>query len=343
MLRCIELGKNGLGSTYPNPMVGSVIVHEDSIIGEGFTSPYGGNHAEVNAINSVKDKSLLAKATLYVSLEPCSHFGKTPPCSDLIIENHIPNVVIGCKDPHEKVAGKGIQKLRDSGCKVEVGILENECREHHKRFLTFHEKKRPYIILKWAETSDGFIAPDKSLRENNPEPFWITNEKSRQLVHQWRAEERAILVGTNTVLEDNPELNVRDWEGKSPIRIVLDKDLKIPNTFKVFDGSIPTFVLTSENQKTTTVENLEYLQIDFENNIAENICNVLFKKNISSLIVEGGTKTLQTFIDSDLWDEARVFKGSTNFEKGLNAPTFSGRKISEENLIQDILTIYRND
>lgn len=343
MARAIQIGKNGLGSTYPNPMVGSVVVYEDSIIGEGFTSPYGGNHAEVNAIESVADKSLLKNATFYVSLEPCSHYGKTPPCSDLIIENQIPNVVIGCKDPHEKVAGKGIQKLRDAGCKVEVGILEDECREHHKRFLTFHEKKRPYIILKWAETRDGFIAPDKKQREENPEPFWITNKKSRQLVHQWRAEEHAIIVGTNTVLADNPKLNVRDWEGKSPIRIVVDRNLKIPNNYNVFDGSGATLILTSQEHLPEAKENLEYLQIDFKNNLATAICKALFDKNIISLIVEGGTKTLQTFIDSGLWDEARVFKSAHNFEKGLKAPNFAGRKTQEQKNLNDTLTHYRND
>jgi len=341
MLRCIELGKNGLGTTYPNPMVGSVIIYEDSIIGEGFTSPYGGNHAEVNAIKSVADKSLLKEATLYVSLEPCSHYGKTPPCADLIVESKIPNVVIGCKDPHKKVAGKGIQKLQDAGCEVEVGILEEECRKHHKRFLTFHEKKRPYIILKWAESADGFIAPDKNLREDNPEPFWITTKKSRQLVHKWRAEEHAILVGTNTVLEDNPKLNVRDWEGKSPIRIILDKDLKISNNSHVLDGSTPTMILTSLAQ--TSKKNVEYIKVNFEKSIEEEIYRVLFEKNITSLIVEGGAQTLQSFIDSNLWDEARVFTGNITFDKGLKAPTFSGRKLSEEKITEDTLTIYCND
>ena len=341
MLRCIELGKNGLGTTYPNPMVGSVIVYEDSIIGEGFTSPYGGNHAEVSAIKSVADKSLLKEATLYVSLEPCSHYGKTPPCADLIVESKIPNVVIGCKDPHKKVAGKGIQKLQDAGCEVEVGILEEECRKHHKRFLTFHEKKRPYIILKWAESADGFIAPDKNLREDNPEPFWITTKKSRQLVHKWRAEEHAILVGTNTVLEDNPKLNVRDWEGKSPIRIILDKDLKISNNSHVLDGSTPTMILTSLAQ--TSKKNVEYIKVNFEKSIEEEIYRVLFEKNITSLIVEGGAQTLQSFIDSNLWDEARVFTGNITFDKGLKAPTFSGRKLSEEKITEDTLTIYCND
>ncbi|MRH99866.1 bifunctional diaminohydroxyphosphoribosylaminopyrimidine deaminase/5-amino-6-(5-phosphoribosylamino)uracil reductase RibD [Kriegella sp. EG-1] len=343
MLRCIELGKNGLGSTYPNPMVGSVIVTNNTIIGEGFTSAYGGNHAEVNAINSVSDKSLLKSATIYVSLEPCSHYGKTPPCADLIIKNKIKKIVIGCFDPHEKVAGKGIQKLRDAGCDVEVQILEKECRTHHKRFLTFHEKKRPYIILKWAETLDGFIAPDKNLRKKNPEPFWITNKKSRQLVHQWRAEEHAILVGTNTVLEDNPKLDVRDWQGNSPIRIVIDNHLKITKVHNVFDGSVKTFVLNSIKESTNSNENIEFLKLDFKNNLAQEICSVLYLKNIVSLIVEGGAKTLQSFIDANLWDEARIFRGNNMFEKGLKAPKIKGNKHSEQKIKQDTLTTYRND
>jgi diaminohydroxyphosphoribosylaminopyrimidine deaminase/5-amino-6-(5-phosphoribosylamino)uracil reductase len=212
--RCIEIAKNGLGTARPNPMVGSVIVHEDVIIGEGYTSTYGGNHAEVNAIHSVQDKSLLKQATLYVTLEPCSHYGKTPPCSDLIITHNIPKIVIGCVDDNKKVEGQGIERLRKAGCHVIVGVLENACKEHHKRFLTFHNKKRPYVILKWAETKDGFIAP---VSKDTLQPVWITNEYSRQLVHKWRAEEQSILVGTQTVLDDNPSLTVRDWTGENPI------------------------------------------------------------------------------------------------------------------------------
>ena len=343
MQRCIELGKNGLGTTHPNPMVGCVIIRDEKIIGEGFTSAYGGAHAEVNAINSIEDKSVLSEATLYVSLEPCSHFGKTPPCADLIIEHKIPRVVIGCKDPHEKVAGRGIRKLRASGCEVEVGILENECREHHKRFLTFHEEKRPYIILKWAESADGFIAPEKKKRTKNATPYWITNSKSRQLVHQWRSEEQAILVGTNTVLDDNPKLTVRYWEGTSPIRIVLDRDLKIANDSYVLDGSTPTLILTYGKNLPQAIENLEYQQLDFEKNIAKEVCDILFEKNITSLIVEGGAQTLQTFIDADFWDEARIFKGTINFGKGLKAPGLSGKKIRKQKILNDTLTTYYND
>ncbi|MGI9553089.1 MAG: bifunctional diaminohydroxyphosphoribosylaminopyrimidine deaminase/5-amino-6-(5-phosphoribosylamino)uracil reductase RibD [Aurantibacter sp.] len=343
MLRCIRLGKNGLGITRPNPMVGSVIVHNEKIIGEGFTSAYGGDHAEVNAINSVEDKSLLQRATLYVSLEPCSHHGKTPPCSDLIVEHKIPRVVIGVKDPHEKVAGRGIQKLRDSGCEVEVGILGDECREHHERFMTFHEKKRPFVILKWAESSDGFIAPDKGLRSNNSEPYWITNTKSRQLVHQWRSEEQAILVGTNTVLEDNPKLNVRHWEGKSPIRIIIDRDLKISEDYHVLDESVPTIVMTAKKDSDNHKEQIDYRIADFSKNLSKEICSLLYRENVTSLLVEGGAKTLQTFVDANLWDEARVFTGSTSFKAGTKSPILTGRRTGAEKIINDDLTIYRND
>ena len=236
MLRCLQLAKNGLGSTYPNPMVGSVIVYEDRIIGEGWHQQAGQPHAEVNAVNSVNDQSLLDKATIYVSLEPCSHFGKTPPCSDLIIAKGIKKVVIGTVDPFAEVAGRGIKKLIDAGCEVLVGVLEQECQQLNKRFFTFHQKKRPYIILKWAESLDGFIAPEAKSRSSR-EPVWITNSYSKQLVHKWRAEEQSILVGTKTVEADNPSLTTRDWSGKSPTRIVLDRELKISEEsccFRVF-------------------------------------------------------------------------------------------------------------
>ena len=242
--RCLQIAKNGLGTTRPNPMVGAVIVYNEKIIGEGFTSPYGQAHAEVNAINAVKDKSLLSQSTIYVTLEPCSHYGKTPPCSDLIIDNKIPNVVIGCIDDNPEVAGKGIQKLRDAGCNVIVGVLEKDCKTHLKRFFTFHNKKRPYIILKWAETKDGFIAPQT---KDEQKPVWITNIYSRQLVHKWRAEEQAILVGTNTVIEDNPSLTVRDWYGNNPIRIVLDRNSKLDTSFSVFNKLFPKNKSPSQN------------------------------------------------------------------------------------------------
>ncbi|MDD7887427.1 bifunctional diaminohydroxyphosphoribosylaminopyrimidine deaminase/5-amino-6-(5-phosphoribosylamino)uracil reductase RibD [Flavivirga sp. 57AJ16] len=324
--RCIEIAKNGLGSTSPNPMVGSVVVYNNKIIGEGYTSPYGGNHAEVNAINSVANKSLLKEATIYVTLEPCSHFGKTPPCSDLIIHHKIPNIVIGCIDDNVKVAGKGIKKLIDANCNVTVGVLEAACKEHHKRFFTFHNKKRPYIILKWAETNDGFIAP-KNRKEQKP--VWITNKYSRQLVHKWRSEEQAILVGTNTVLQDNPSLTVREWKGKHPTRVVIDKSLKLPKKLSIFNNEAKTIVMS---------ENL----IDFNKNIPQQICAVLHENDITSVIVEGGRKMLQTFIDENLWDEARVFKGPIEFKEGVYAPKFSGKLISEEKIMSDTLKIYKN-
>lgn len=325
--RCIQIAQNGLGTTAPNPMVGCVIVHKNLIIGEGFTSAYGGNHAEINAINSVKDTSLLKNSTLYVTLEPCSHFGKTPPCSDAIIKHQIPIVVIGTMDTHSKVSGKGIEKLKTSGCWVIVGVLEEECKKLHKRFFTFHNKKRPYIILKWAETADGFIAPKS---KNEQKPVWITNELSRQLVHKWRGEEQAILVGTNTVLEDNSSLTVRDWTGKNPIRVVLDKDERLSKDYKVFDDQATTIILSKKT-------------INFDENLAHQICDILYKKAINSVIIEGGSRTLQTFIDENLWDEARVFTGKTNFKEGVTAPSFSGKLISEEKILNDILNIYSND
>jgi len=318
--RCIDIAKNGLGTTAPNPMVGCVIVHDSNIIGEGYTSPYGGAHAEVNAINSVKDKSLLKEASLYVTLEPCSHFGKTPPCSNLIIDHGIKNVVIGCVDDNEKVSGQGIAKLKEAGCNVTVGVLENDCKEHHKRFFTFHNKKRPYIILKWAETADGFIAP---IHKKVKQPVWVTNQYSRQLVHKWRAEEQAILVGTNTVLEDNPSLTARDWKGKHPIRILLDKNKTLSKDFKVFDDNAKTILIKESS--------------------ADNICNLLYKANINSVIVEGGAKTLQLFINSGLWDEARVFIGQSDFREGIKAPKYKGKLIDEQHLLDDTLKIYANN
>jgi diaminohydroxyphosphoribosylaminopyrimidine deaminase/5-amino-6-(5-phosphoribosylamino)uracil reductase len=325
--RCIDIAKNGLGSTRPNPMVGSVIVYNNQIIGEGYTSAYGSNHAEVNAINSVKDKTLLKQSTIYVTLEPCSHYGKTPPCSDLIIKHQIPSVVIGCVDDNTQVSGKGIEKLKNAGCKVIVGVLETECKEHHKRFFTFHNKKRPYIILKWAQTADGFIAPET---KNEQKPVWITNPYSRQLVHKWRTEEQAILVGTYTVLCDNPSLTVRDWTGQNPMRLVIDRENKLSKNYAVFNEDAKTIIVSSND-------------LDFSNNVAQQICEILFKNDINSVIVEGGAKTLQTFIDENLLDEARVFTGNMQFKKGVKAPMFSGKLISEETILGDVLKIYKND
>lgn len=336
--RCIELAKNGLGTTYPNPMVGSVIVYNDLIIGEGWHKKAGEPHAEVNAINSVKDKSLLNKATIYVSLEPCSHFGKTPPCCDLIIKNKIPNVVIGTVDPNIKVAGNGIKKLIEAGANVIVGILETECYDLNKRFFTFHKKKRPYIILKWAETRDGFIAP---IEKSEKKPVWITNSYSRQLVHKWRTEEQAILVGTQTVIDDNPKLNARDWFGNNPIRLVLDQNNRIPKSSHIFDNQTKTIIFSKIKTK-ISVENTIFEIIDFEQNIAQQIIFILYKYQIQSVIIEGGQQTLQTFIDTNLWDEARIFIGNSRFNTGTKAPKLVLKDFEKHIIDTDELLISRN-
>jgi len=343
MERALQLAKNGQGSAAPNPMVGAVVVYENSIIGEGYTSAYGGPHAEVNAINSVKDRQLLSKAILYVTLEPCSHHGKTPPCADLIIEHKLSRVVIGILDPHDKVSGKGVKRLKDAGCNVSIGALAKECEDHHKRFLTFHKKQRPYIILKWAETYDGFIAPNQIKRSREAQPYWISNKYSRQLVHKWRSQEQAILVGTNTVLHDNPMLNVRQWFGKSPIRIVLDKDLNIKGNYHILDQSVKIIIFTEVKDKSQWLNGINYEVIDFTKSRPQQICEVLHKHNIMSVLIEGGAKTLQSFIDANLWDEARVVSGKIKFGDGLKAPEFSGNIASTVELEADIITIYEND
>ena len=339
MQRCITLARNGLGTTYPNPLVGSVIVYNDEIIGEGWHQKSGEPHAEVNAINSVKDKSLLSKSTIYVNLEPCSHWGKTPPCADLIVKMKIKNVIIGTVDFNDKVCGKGILHLQKKGCNVEIGVLENECRELNKRFFTFHQKKRPYIILKWAETKDGFVFPEGN--NKNKKPIWISNTYSLQLVHKWRTEEQAILVGTNTVINDNPKLNARNYFGKSPIRITIDRDLKISEDYNFYDGELETIVFTEKN-KVSDIKKLIFQKIDFSENIVKQICDVLYKKEIQSIIIEGGTKTLQSFIDENLWDEARVFVGDSFFKTGLKSPDLDGEIIKEVFILNDKLTIFKN-
>lgn len=324
--RCIDLAKNGFPSAMPNPSVGAVLVVDDIIIAEGYTSAYGGPHAEVNAISFAKTHTpdLLTKATLYVTLEPCSHYGKTPPCANLIVASGIPEVVIGTIDPHSKVAGNGIKKLIEADIQVTVGILEQECYELNKRFFTYHQKKRPYIILKWAETRDGYIAP---LSRDKTAPVWITNPYSRQLVHKWRSEEQAILVGAQTVLADNPSLTTRDWKGASPIRIVLDERGNLPESAQVFNKQAPTLTISSQDPIV--------------------ILNTLFEKEIQSVIIEGGSKTIQHFIDSGFWDEARVFTGTIAFGEGTKAPMLSAsdtnsQQTSTDSIKEDVLTIYKN-
>ncbi len=329
---CLLLAEKGLGKVAPNPMVGCVIVHEGKVIGEGYHQQYGGPHAEVNAINSVSDKSKLAESTLYVNLEPCSHHGKTPPCCDLIVKNKIKRVVIGCLDTNPLVAGKGIEKLKQAGIEVTVDVLKDECGELNKRFFTFHEKKRPYIILKWAQTKDGFIAkkPPFTTEEN-----WITNEESNKLSHTWRAQEGAILVGTTTALLDNPELTTRLSEGKNPLRVLIDKDLKVPHSSNIFSEKAMILVFTDKDAMDSS--HIFYRKIDFKRDVISQILDALYGKEINSVIIEGGTNTLQQFIDKGLWDEARIFTGDKIFKEGLNAPAILGKEISSETFGTDSL------
>ena len=336
----MQIAKNGIGTTRPNPSVGAVIVYQNKIIGEGFTSPHGENHAEVNAINAVENKSLLKEATIFVTLEPCSHFGNTPPCADLIVKHQLKQVVIGCLDSNSLVAGKGVSHLENAGINVIVGVLETECRMHHKRFFTVQENKRPYIILKWAETKDGFVAP---ISKNENKPIFISNTYSQQLVHKLRSAEHAILVGTKTVLADNPKLNIRSWSGENPIRVVLDNTLRIPKNSNILDGSVKTIVITRAKDKNiVSSKNLIFEEIDFSKNIAKQVCEVLSKYQIQSLIVEGGTQTLQSFIDEKLWDEAMVFVGNTSFVKGVKSPIIT-KEFKEEFIERDVLKRYIND
>ena len=336
--RCLQLAKLGLPLAMPNPSVGAVIVHNNVIIGEGYTSAYGGNHAEVNAINAVKDKTLLPKSILYVSLEPCCHFGKTPPCTDLILKYKIPQVIIGSVDSNKKVSGKGIKQLMQEGVDVKIGFLEKECLELNKRFFNFHNKKRPYIVLKWAESYDGFIAPQNQTALAS---YNISNEISRQLVHKWRGEEQAILVGTNTVLKDNPKLDVRFWSGKNPVRIVLDKMLSIDNSYHVTNNLIKTIVLT-ERLDSQTAKNIIYETVLFDDNLAQSICDVLIKHEIQSVLIEGGAKTLQLFIDGNLWNEARIFKSDKLLFSGVKSPKIILQNFKKTCILDDTLTTIYN-
>jgi len=327
MKRCIEIAKNGLGNTAPNPMVGCVIVSNDKIIGEGYTSPFGGAHAEVNAINSVVNKEDLKNSTLYVTLEPCNHYGKTPPCCDLIINYKIPKVVIGCLDPNEKVNGKGIAKLKASGCEVITEFESELCNRHHKRFLTFFKKKRPYIILKWAQTKNGYVAPKSKIKES---PVYITSKSSRQIVHKWRSEEQAILVGFNTIIQDNPKLTTRMVKGGNPIRIVVCDDRKIVKKFNVFNDEAETIIINLDSCNKNISE-------------AKKICDDLFKKNIISVIVEGGPKTLNYFLMENLWDEARIFISEKGFINGIKAPEIELNNSFSRLVDNDKLYIIENE
>lgn len=333
MRRCMELAQQGAGFVAPNPMVGCVIVNDGKIIGEGYHQKFGEPHAEVNAINSVKDPTLLSRSTLYVNLEPCSHFGKTPPCADLIIAKGIPEVIIGCHDPNPDVSGNGIKKLRAAHCHVHQGILEAECEELNCRFFTFHKKQRPYIILKWAQSTDGFTAPASGERMN------ISNEYSRTLVHRWRSEESAIMIGTNTASRDNPALDARLWNGNNPVRVVLDRDLRLSSDLRLFDHAIRTIVITEKAKPSE--KNLEFFQTNFSQELLRNVMQHLYREQLQSVLVEGGAQLLQNFIAENLWDEIRLFISPQLLHSGIAAPHFEGTRISEENIDGDRLLTFK--
>jgi diaminohydroxyphosphoribosylaminopyrimidine deaminase/5-amino-6-(5-phosphoribosylamino)uracil reductase len=360
MQRCIELAKLGAGSVAPNPMVGAVLVHNGRIIGEGYHEKYGEAHAEPNCIESVNgdDRSLISQATMYVSLEPCTHFGKTPPCADLIIRNKIPKVVIGCRDPFKEGnarvtdvvgQGKGIEKLKAGGVDVEFDVLEKECRELNKRFLCFHEHHRPYIILKWAQTANGKIATLSTDR------LHITNEFTNRLVHRWRSEEVAILAGTNTAAMDDPELTTRLWTGNNPVRLVVDMNLKLPATLKIFNDEAPTIIFNKirhdlEEDFFTQFflrkvkAGLFYYEVTEDVSLVQQIVNALHQLKIQSVMVEGGARLLQSFIDEEMWDEARVISNEElTINSGLNAPVLSNQRLmGSQKLFSDQITTYRN-
>jgi diaminohydroxyphosphoribosylaminopyrimidine deaminase/5-amino-6-(5-phosphoribosylamino)uracil reductase len=334
MSRCLQLAQLGAGNVAPNPMVGAVLVYNDLIIGEGFHQKYGEAHAEVNCIYSVGDESkpLIEKSTLYVSLEPCSHFGKTPPCSDLIIQQKIKKVVIGCRDIYEEVNGKGIERLRNAGIEVVTGILEKESKDLNKRFFTFHQKKRPYIILKWAQSVNAKIGSES-------ERVLISNQYSNRLVHKWRSEEAAILVGKNTALKDDPALTTRLWKGNNPVRIVIDPKLELPSSLRIFNEEARTFVFNL--LKNSSAENIEHIRLN-KKKFLEEMLSSLYEKDIQSVIVEGGAKMLQSFIDHNLWDEARVI---TNLEmiigEGIQAPEVKNFNfLHEEKYFADMISYF---
>lgn len=334
MRRAIALASMGLGSTSPNPLVGCVLVKEGKIIGEGYHQQYGQAHAEVNAVQSVKDPAQIPGATAYVTLEPCTFHGNTPPCTDLLIKHQVGKVIIGTLDPHKRVNGTGVQRLRDHGIEVETGLLEKEYRDLNRRFFTYYEEQRPYIILKWAQTSDGFIA------RNNFDSKWISNAQSRQLVHKWRSEEDAILVGKNTAHYDNPSLTVREWKGQHPTRVLVDLNLDLKEEGNLWNKEAPTLIFNALLSKSEGDH--EWIKID-RVNYEFPLLEELHQRRITSLIVEGGAKTLQGFIDKDLWDEARIFQSEQAFGEGIAAPKIDGNLIEEKLVEKDILKILYRD
>ena len=355
MQHCLQLAAMGAGQVAPNPMVGAVLVYNGRIIGEGYHQKFGQAHAEVNCINNVAgaDKELIEKSTMYVSLEPCAHFGKTPPCADLIINNKIPNVVIGCGDSFAAVNGKGIESLKVAGVDVTLGILENECRELNKRFFTFQEKQRPYIILKWAQSDDGKIAslnlpagrqvPEGgTLVQEFAKRLLISNEFTNRLVHRWRSEEASILIGTNTALLDDPALTARLYTGNNPVRLVIDMDLKLPPSLQLFDGTVKTIVFNQHKQETAEI--LSFYKIDKAERLIPQIFNALHKLQLQSVIIEGGAKLLQSFINENAWDEARVITNTIlKIGEGINAPILQHQKsVKEENIQTDSIAYFIN-
>lgn len=329
--RCIELAQKALGKTYPNPLVGSVIVHNNTIIGEGYHHKAGESHAEINAINSVADLSLIPESTIYVSLEPCAHYGKTPPCALKIKELGFKKVVIGAMDSHDKVNGKGKKIIQDAGIEVISGILEKECIDLNKRFFTYHEKKRPYIILKWAESGNGFL-------DKNFKPTSISNALVNQFVHQLRADEHAILVGTQTALNDNPGLTVRNVEGINPVRVLIDFDLKVPRDFKIYNNEAKTLVFNTI--KEASEGNIHWIKIEKEHFLSD-LMKALYQEQIQSVIIEGGRFTLQQFIDDDLWDEAIVIKNEDlKLGNGTKAPDFSFKAHTTESFRDNTVSFY---
>ena len=367
--RCLEIALRAKGNTAPNPMVGAVIVHGNTIIGEGYHKAFGSTHAEPCAISSVKNPGLLGSSTLYVNLEPCAHYGKTPPCADLIIRSGIPRVVAGTVDPNPLVSGNGIKRLKENGIKVTAGLIEHECRHVNRRYFTWHLQKRPWIILKWAQSADGFI--DLERPPGTPVgPNWITSETARILVHKWRAEEQAILVGTNTVIKDNPRLNVRLWEGRDPLRVIIDRELKLGSSYHVFDNSQDTLVFTEAgaglNEATHQAGKVagriknkaaaigssagqrerqgpEYASLAFDGTAEEKMMKHLYSLNIQSVIIEGGAFTLNRFIEKGLWDEARIFTGQQSFLGGVKAPFLSGIMVKSLITGNSLLKIFYNN
>ncbi|CAN5463461.1 bifunctional diaminohydroxyphosphoribosylaminopyrimidine deaminase/5-amino-6-(5-phosphoribosylamino)uracil reductase RibD [soil metagenome] len=339
MQRCLQLAALSAGNVAPNPMVGAVLVYDDRIIGEGYHIQYGQAHAEVNCVNSVAatDRELIPGSTMYVSLEPCAHFGKTPPCADLIIRHQIKKVFVGCRDPFEAVNGKGIEKLKAAGVAVETGILEKECMELNKAFFTFHTKQRPYIILKWAQSANGFIGAKH--QQNAGERVFITNEITNRLVHKWRSEIASILVGTETALMDDPSLTTRLWKGKNPLRLVIDRSGRLPATLKIFDRSAPTIIFN--DLQSSEEEGLLYYDLEGTDSLLQTVCDVLYQKNINSVLVEGGARLLQSFIDADLWDEARIITNkSLLLQDGVGAPVLgAGTIIKRAHYLDDEVVV----